>query len=203
MLRKLWSENKKSVMVREFADYLRTPENEMRAVLASLTGSGRLRDSYDIKELITESERCLGYYNRTDVALIGTGRAAKGLLLNTAFSQRGFNLSYIFDFRENETTVCGKTVRPVSDLYDAAKRAHLHLGIIACAQELAQRAADIMAEAGILAIWNVSGTKIGSVSEIMSVSETFGEHEEIESNEAVPLTLMMMTKQLGERLGLE
>lgn len=202
--KELLKSGRENISVQEMTEKFRTDEMQLRSEMASLTGSGQLRSIYEVSKLITEIEHYLGYYNYSDVALIGWGKTGKELLKNKGFAQNGFNLSFVFDpDAKNEIRLDNTVIKPVTDLGDIAERTHLHLGIIAVAPEKAQEIADLAVQAGILAIWNVSGTTLKTPPYILIANETFGEHEDIENNNAIALSLSALNQQLKTKTGWE
>jgi redox-sensing transcriptional repressor len=189
--------NREKISVIEIAEKFHVDEWNVRREMADLTGSGQLRTDYEIRGLITKIESYLGYCNCSDVATIGWGKTAKALLNNESFARNSLFISYVFDpDAQQEVRLDHAVIRPLSDLCEVAGRIHLHLGILAVEPEKAQEAADLMMKAGILAIWNISGTPIQTPSQVLVADETFGEHEDIENNEATALSLATLARQL-------
>lgn len=194
--------SKDTVSVSEMAKEFRNEARQIRREMASLTGSGELRNEYPVRELVTEIEYYLGYYNCKDVALIGNGHVAYALLKNPGFIKRDLRLSLIFDPDIDENDRTGSfQIMQVSHFGDIVARMHVHLGVIAVSLEKAQAIADLMVKSGILAIWNVSGKAITVPPEIIAIDETFGEHEDIEHNEAIALSLLELKNQLRYKMG--
>jgi redox-sensing transcriptional repressor len=198
----LLGRNQEKISVEEVAEKFRVDEQQVRQEMADLTGSGQLRSEYDIHGLITKIESYLGYYNCSDVATVGWGKTAKALLKNEGFARNGLFCSYVFDLDiRDEIRLDLAVIRPLSDLGEIAGRIHLHLGILAVEPEKAQEAADWMVQSGILAIWNVSGAAIKTPPQILVADETFGEHEDMENNEAIALSLAALARQLSLKMG--
>jgi redox-sensing transcriptional repressor len=200
--KELLAVNRGTISVSELAETFRSEERQLRREMAGLTGSGQLRSEYEVCGLITEIEYYLGYYNCVDVALAGLGRAGRELIKNKSFVQNGFKISYVFDPEiKEEKRLENIAVKPLSGLRDLAGRVHVHMGIIAVNPEKAQKTADLMISSGILAIWNVSGAHVETPHEFIISEETFGEHEDIENNEAVVLSLTALNQQLKSKMG--
>lgn len=200
--RSLRQEGKTSVTVTELAEEYRIELREVRRELAALTGSGELRSTYDIAGLIADIEYLLGYHNLNDVIVVGTGRVGLSLLKNEGFAKRDLFLGPLFDEKASAAYQLGDTrVLPLSQLKEACGRRHTHLAVLAVPKEDAQRVADLLVEAGILAIWNVSGKQLSMQQKVLVQSETFGEHEDIQGNENIALSLVVLAKHLGQRMG--
>lgn len=201
-LRGLQNNKKESISVKELSEQLHIDERLVRRDMASLTGSGQLRSNYDANELIKEMEYYLGYYNCSDSALAGAGRTGQALLRNKGFKKYGLSISWVFDpDLEKDRLFNGIIIKPMASFKDIAARVHLHLGIIAVPPEIAQTAADMMVASGIKAVWNVSGASIEVPKDVIHINETFGEHEDIENNEAVALSLNALKDQLKSKMG--
>ena len=89
----------------------------------------------------------------------------------------------------------------VDQLEEAVARRHTHLGILATGKDMAQQVCEQMAAAGIHGIWNVSGQRVTAPQGVLVQSETFGEHEDIRGNENFVLSLVVLAKHLGQRMG--
>lgn len=190
------------ITIAALAQEFRFEQRQIRRELASLTGSGELRSTYDVADLIVEIERLLGFHNLSDVIVVGAGRVGLGLMKNAGFAKRDLYLGPLFDETARQPReVEGIRVLPLSQLEEAVARRHTHLGILATGKDMAQQVCEQMAAAGIHGIWNVSGQRVTAPQGVLVQSETFGEHEDIRGNENFVLSLVVLAKHLGQRMG--
>ena len=180
----------------QIAQATQSPEKEVRQNLAAITDSGLLRTDYPNQFLFHALEEALGYYNLSDIILLGSGELAGALLSNASFEKRGFRL--VAAFSENPSD---RRYRPYAQLRAYCEDRHIHLGIVATEPELADEAGRLLEACGVLGIWNVSGAVLETMPNTLVENEKFGEHEEIRENTYVSLSICAIAKQLANNLG--
>jgi redox-sensing transcriptional repressor len=144
------------------AEALNQKAIQVRKDLAGTGISGKPRTGYAIDTLIEHIENYLGWNNSNDAFLVGVGNLGRALL---GYQGGGdYNLNIVTAFDTNETLmgqkVHDRTILPMDKFKDLAQRMHVNIGIITVPPEQAQGVADIMIEAGIMAIWNFAPTKL-------------------------------------------
>lgn len=117
---------------------------------------GKPKTGYAVRELIQAIETFLGWNNVNEAFLVGVGNLGTALLGHERFSKFGLRIVAAFDRDPAKIgqKVYDKSVFSLDKLRDLAPRMSIHLGIITTPAEAAQDVADIMVDAGILAIWN-------------------------------------------------
>jgi len=139
-----------------------------------LTGTvGRPKVGYDINELTCAIERLLGWDNTTEAFLIGAGSLGEALLGYPGFTECGLNIVAAFDVDPNKCNrvIHGKHVRHISKLSGLMRRMRVRFGIITVPASEAQRAADLLVEGGVLAIWNFAPAKIQVPERVIVTNE--------------------------------
>ncbi len=122
------------------------------------TVAGKPKTGYVLKELIADFENFLGYRNSRDAILVGAGGLGRAILGYDGFAKYGLNIVAAFDIDEKvvNTTINSKPVYEMSKLKSVVERFNIRLGIITVPSQSAQEVADVMVDAGILAIWSFS-----------------------------------------------
>jgi redox-sensing transcriptional repressor len=123
----------------------------------SITGlQGVPKVGHKVTDLIEGIEHCLGWDNMSDAFLVGMGNLGRLLLTYSGVKKSGIQITALFD---SDKKVIGTKFRDmeildVAKLPNLAKRMKVHIGIITVPETSAQKVADQMVAAGILAIWN-------------------------------------------------
>lgn len=139
-----------------------------------LTGTvGRPKVGYDINELVCSIERFLGWDNTTEAFLVGAGSLGEALMGYPGFAECGLNIVAAFDVDPNKCSrvIHGKHVRHISKLANLMRRMRVRFGIITVPASEAQRAADLLVEGGVLAIWNFAPAKIQVPERVIVTNE--------------------------------
>jgi len=119
------------------------------------TAPGKPRLGFEIKSLIEDIERFLGYHSFVDAVIVGAGGLGRAILAYEGFENYGIRVIAAFDSSpEKAGTVGGKPVYPVDRLSDVVGRNGVKVGVLAVPKEAAQAACDEMLKAGIVAILN-------------------------------------------------
>ena len=122
-----------------------------------------------VADLIAGIEHCLGWDNMTDAFLVGVGNLGKLLFTYSGVKNSGIQITALFD---NNPAVIGTRFRnleifDIARLPNLASRMKVHIGIITVPEHEAQAVADLMVEAGILAIWNFAPRVISVPDDII------------------------------------
>jgi len=130
---------------------------------------GRPKLGYSVTELIKGIEDFLGWNNITDAFLVGAGNLGSALLGYNGFREYGVNIIAAFDNDEKKvgTEIAGKKILHVDKLPDMVKRMGIKIGILTVPAAYAQETADLMADAGIRAIWNFTHVKISTPPDVI------------------------------------
>jgi len=129
----------------------------------SLTGlAGQPRLGFDVKAMINAIELFLGWDNTNDAFLIGAGNLGSALVGYNGFMDFGLNISALFDNDDDKvgSEIHGRKVYSLDQLIDLAWRMHVNMGVLAVSAGAAQQVADLMVDAGIVAIWNFTPAKL-------------------------------------------
>ena len=132
--------------------------------VAGLTGVG-----YPVEKLIDGIETFLGWKNSSEAFLAGTSEFGKALLGFRGFSAYGLKIIAAFDRNPPEgETIHGIPVFPFSEFRHLTERLKIRMAILCVNDADAQKVADRMVEAGILAIWNFTRQTLHLPPEIIT-----------------------------------
>ncbi len=128
---------------------------QVRKDLAYISG-GKPRTGFGVSDLIEGIERFFGYGNVKGAVLVGAGHLGQALLTYRGFSDYGLDIKAAFD---NDpaligTQIHGKPIYAMDCFAEMAARLEARIGIVTVPAHAAQKVCDVMAEAGISAIWN-------------------------------------------------
>ena len=124
------------------------------AMVSSLPGKPRL--GFEVVRLISDIEKFLGYDNLSDAVIVGAGGLGKAFLGYEGFKNNGLNIVAAFDVEPSVVgeKIAGKTVYPLENFERFVREKKVNIGIITVPKAAAQETLDLMARAGIKAVWN-------------------------------------------------
>lgn len=166
-------------------------EVQVRKDLAAVSNSGgRPKVGYLRHDLIRDIEEFLGYHNADCAVIVGAGHLGRALLSYDGFAAYGLDIVAAFDsdFTKLGIERNGKRIFPLSRLEELCARMTVRIGIIAVPTASAQQVADMMVEAGVMAIWNFAPVHL-RVPEGVLVQ-----------NENMALSLAVLSQHLSEKL---
>lgn len=146
----------KNISAAAVARALGLGEVQVRKDLALISGEGKPKIGYDIDELKSSLETCLGYNNRRKTVIIGAGKLGCALLDYDGFANFGFEITAAFDikYRTAVKSDSGKPIYPLSEFPVYCSSQSIKTGIITVPGEAAQGVCDLMISNGITAIWS-------------------------------------------------
>jgi redox-sensing transcriptional repressor len=134
---------------------------------------------YYVKDLLQDIKRILGLNKEWNMAVIGIGNLGSALLSYKDFLKQNYKIVAAFDI--DPLTVIGRAseklgkpveILHVSRLQEAAKERKIEIGIIATPASEAQKAANLLVEAGVRGILNFAPAQI-TVPEGFIVKDVF------------------------------
>ena len=151
-----------TISATRIANALGLGEVQVRKDLASVCGSGRPKIGYETSALIKDLENVLGVHTCTGAVIIGAGKLGLALLGYKGFEEYGIKIMAAFD---NDSTKAGERpdgthVYYSDDLKDFCKKNDIHLAVLTVPATSAQKACDVIIDAGITAILNFAPCKL-------------------------------------------
>ncbi len=155
-------EGMETVSSTRIAEDLKLEPIQVRKDLAATGIIGKPGVGFPMETLIQSIKGFLGWDNATEAFLVGTGNLGTALMGYEGFERFGLRIIAGFDVDPDKigTKVHGKSVLPLAKLGNLARRMHIHIGVLAVPAAAAQDCAELMAESGILAIWNFTPVTI-------------------------------------------
>lgn len=162
-LRERLLEGQENVSSAKIAEDLRLNGVQVRKDFALVSRvSGRPKLGFEVKELIESIEIFLGCNNASDALLVGAGGLGSTLMSYGGFKNYGLNIVAAFDSNPKiiNTKINNIPILSLAEVKSVANRLNIKMGIITVPVAAAQSVADMMVEAGILAIWNFAPTHL-------------------------------------------
>lgn len=181
-LQKVQEEGAQFISCTQIAADLNLVPVQVRKDLEVTGLEGKPKVGYEVSALVKAIEDFLGWDQINPAILAGAGHLGNALLGYQGFKDYGLNIAAAFDgdFLKIGKLIHGKPVYSVDSMADYIKEHKTEVGIITVPAKFAQEIADIMAEAGIKAIWNFAPARITSKK-----PEVFIQHENLASSLAV------------------
>lgn len=129
---------------------------QIRKDLSHFGEFGKQGTGYSIEKLSFELQRILHVEGEWKVALVGMGDLGRALANYAGFSHRGFRITHLFDRDSTKvgTEINSMQVIASDNLAETVRDEGIQIAMIATPADAAQDVADILVEAGILAILN-------------------------------------------------
>ncbi|MFA7076365.1 MAG: redox-sensing transcriptional repressor Rex [Candidatus Izemoplasmatales bacterium] len=145
------------------ANALNLGEVQVRKDLAKISYGGKPKIGYEVKLLLDDLKKYMGYNILTKAVIVGMGRIGEALYYYKGF--RKLNLEIVSAFDIN-----GK-YKDLSEFDSICSNNEIKIGIITVPQESAQDICDLMVKTGIKAIWNFSSTSLKVPSDVIVKNE--------------------------------
>lgn len=114
---------------------------------------GKPRFGFEVRRLIADIEKFLGYDRWTNAVIIGAGGLGRAILSYEGFENYGIHVIAAFDNAPAKIgAVGGKPVYPMERLGDVVRRSDVKVCILTVPRSAAQEACDRAVETGISAI---------------------------------------------------
>lgn len=177
LLSRLADEGKLHVTSAELARHLKMDETLVRKDLAVTGFTGKPRVGFQVEGLLAHLEEFLGLRNTKEAFIIGAGRLGQALSAYQGFEKYGLRIVALFDNNDEKIgeLIAGREILPLSKAPELARRLNVHIAILTVPQPVAQPVADLLVEAGIMAIWNFSGQQLHLPEHVIVHNEDLAE----------------------------
>jgi redox-sensing transcriptional repressor len=155
-LRSLPDNSASNISATSIAAALGLGEVQVRKDLALISGSGRPKTGYILKDLISDLEKYLGCRDIVYAVVVGSGKLGKALLDYDGFTKYGLNIAAGFDIDNSKEgmTETGKRIFNLSEFGSVCRRFNIKIGILTVPAASAQTVCDLMISNGIEAVLN-------------------------------------------------
>ena len=119
----------------------------------------------------------LGFDQKYEAVLVGTGHLGGALLAYLGFARYGLQIVAAFDSDERKIgrNIAGCTVKPMKELKPFITRRKIRLAILTTPVEVSQKLTDRLVSAGVTAIWNFAPTRLTVPSGVLVRNEHISE----------------------------
>lgn len=147
--------NTENISATGLAGALGMGEVQVRKDLASVSGAGRPKTGYNVKELIGALESFLCDDKSGSVVIIGAGKLGRALLDYAGFKDYGLEITAAFDIAvgDGKKSECGKPIYPMEYFSEFCRKNDVKIGIITVPKHAAQQVCDLLVKNGIKAVW--------------------------------------------------
>jgi redox-sensing transcriptional repressor len=131
---------------------------DFRAI--GLIGTGRV--GFDVCEVCRAIRKALGFNEKHQAVLVGTGHLGSSILAYNGFARYGVQIAAAFDSDAHRvgTEVAGYTVKSVRNLKAFVRKNRIRLAVVTTPLDGAQQVSDRLVAAGVKAIWNFAPTRL-------------------------------------------
>jgi redox-sensing transcriptional repressor len=135
---------------------------QIRKDLSQFGEFGKQGTGYNIEYLCEQIQKILKVDRVWDVAVIGAGDIGSALARYQGFTNRGFQVTLVFDSNPQKIGQQEGThiIQESAEMVRSIKKAGVKIAMIAVPADQAQKVADQLIEAGVKAILNYSPTSI-------------------------------------------
>jgi len=144
----------------QIAEALDIDPTQVRKDFAAIGLIGMGRVGFDVCEVCRAIRAALGFDQKYEAVLIGTGHLGGALLAYPGFARYGLHIAAAFDSDKRKIggTIAGCTVKPMRAMKPFIKRHKIRLAILTTPVEVSQKLTDRLVSAGVKAIWNFTPT---------------------------------------------
>ncbi len=161
-LNTLRSQDVEYVSTTRIADDLKVAPSQIAKDLSFLGLRGKTRIGYAVAEL-EESLRCfLGFSQRHNAIMVGTGSLGAALIADSGLQRYGLNIVAGIDTNESliGSSISNVCIYAPDELAALVRNLKITIGIVAVPVDSAQSVTDALVAAGIQAVWNFTPTRI-------------------------------------------
>jgi len=161
----------------QVAEALDIDPTQVRKDLGAIGLQGMGRVGFDVCEVCRSIRVMLGFDQKYESVLIGTGHLGGALLAYSGFAAgfARYGLQIVAVFDNDKSKIGGKiaelTVKPMKEMKPLIKRRSIRLAILTTPAEVSQGLTDRLVTAGIKAIWNFSPTQLSVPSDVLVRNE--------------------------------
>lgn len=154
---------------RHLAAVVDMDETQVRKDLAAIGVRGLPRVGFRVEEVQRRIREVFGFDEKREAVIVGAGHLGGALAAYSGFATYGLAFVAVFDGDSAKvgTSVGGLAVRPMNKLKPFVERRRIRLAALAVPGEAAQGVADLLALAGIQAVWNFAPVNIVVPEEVM------------------------------------
>ncbi len=141
---------------------------EVRRDLVFFKIKGKRGVGFNIDELINSFNKILGYNRIVRIALIGAGNLGRAILNYKMLERFGFRIEAVFDNNPEVIgrNISGHKVSDINKINDVLEKKNIKISILAVPPDSAQKATDMLAEAGVKVVINYTSVPVKAPSNV-------------------------------------
>ena len=170
-LREIEKNNYEYVSATTIAKSLSLGEVQVRKDLNSISGAGRPKIGYAVKDLISSIENAFGYSNLAKAIIVGAGKLGQALLNFEGFEEYGVQITAAFDLVAREKDELHREIHPMSQFESFCKNNNIKIGVITVNENAAQKVCDCMVKNNIKAILNFTPVRLNVPEDVIVKQE--------------------------------
>ena len=161
-LGELLREGKLRISSGELSRIMEVTASQIRQDFNCFGGFGQQGYGYNVKYLYGKIGELLGVTEGYRAVIVGAGKLGRALAATHMFERRGVKSIALFDIDEEVigTEFNGLKVYPVSELGKFCVENNVHIGVLTVPKESAYDCARVLADAGVLGIWNFANMEL-------------------------------------------
>ena len=146
----------------QIAEALDIDPTQIRKDFSAIGLQGMGRIGFDICEVCRRIRAVLGFDQRCEAVLIGTGHLGGALLAYSGFAKYGLHIVAAFDNDQQKIggKIAGCTIRSTMLMKSYVAEHKIRLAILATPVEVSQELTDRLVSTGVKAIWNFTPTQL-------------------------------------------
>lgn len=144
------------------ANELSLDSTQVRKDLEYTGVKGKPKTGFLVEELVLAIREFLNWTAHRDAFLVGAGNLGSAMLGYKRFKEYGLSFIAAFDSDETkiDTEIYNTPIFSLDKIPAMAKKMDVKIGVITVPAHAAQKAADLLIEGGIKAIWNFAPMNI-------------------------------------------
>ena len=162
--------------------------SQIRQDLNNFGGFGQQGYGYNTLALKEQVDKILGIDRSYKSIVIGAGRLGQAIARYNGFRDSGFNVTSLFDIKDDIEDISGIKVRNMKDLEKYIKDEKVDVAIITVPKESLEDVANRVINAGVKGIWNFAPYDLKGPQGVIVVN--------IRLNDSL-LTLSYFMKEIG------
>ncbi|MGN0160425.1 MAG: redox-sensing transcriptional repressor Rex [Lachnospiraceae bacterium] len=153
----------------ELSEKMKVTASQIRQDLNNFGGFGQQGYGYNVEYLHQEIAKILGIDHSHDMIIVGAGNLGQAIAGYADFEKRGFIVRGIFDINPELTgqSIRGIHVRMIYEMEDFVRDHNIEIAALTIPKDSAVEVANILAGAGIKAIWNFAHTDLNLPKDII------------------------------------
>ena len=161
-LGELLREGKLRISSAELSRLMNVTASQIRQDLNCFGGFGQQGYGYNVKYLYGKISELLGVTKGYNAVIVGAGNLGRPLAATHMFERRGVNRLALFDSNPEiiGSEIYGLPVYSVDSLAEFCREHSVRIGVLTVPKEAAYDVAEVMAESGVVGIWNFANMEL-------------------------------------------